>query len=106
MRTLRVGGQRHLPFCEVFDVPGYRFHRDGKGFQGDERSMCKALRSWWRDKYIYRSKMTTKCKRVHSHVYSTVLNGSINWPWSGAQEGACVGVPDSADPAECRMKPG
>ena len=21
--------------------------------------------------------MTTKCKRVHSHVYSTVLNGSI-----------------------------
>ena len=49
--------------------------------------MCKALRSWWRDKYIYRSKtvtMTTKCKRVHSHVFSTVLNGSINWPWSGA----------------------
>ena len=49
--------------------------------------MCKALRSWWRDKYIYRSKtvtMTTKCKRDHSHVYSTVLNGSTNWPWSGA----------------------
>ena len=38
--------------------------------------MCKALRSWWRDKCIYRSKtvsMTTKCKRVHSHVHSTVL---------------------------------
>ena len=49
--------------------------------------MCKALRSWWRDKYIYRSKtvsMKTKCMRVHSHVYSTVLNVSINWPWSGA----------------------
>ena len=49
--------------------------------------MCKGLRSWWRDKYIYRSKtvpMTAKCERVHSHVYSTVLNGSINWPWSGA----------------------
>ena len=28
--------------------------------------------------------MTTKCKRVHSHVYSTALNGSISWPWSGA----------------------
>ena len=28
--------------------------------------------------------MTAKCKRVHSHVYSTVLNGSINWRWSGA----------------------
>ena len=28
--------------------------------------------------------MTAKCKRVHSHVYSTVLNGSINWPWSEA----------------------
>ena len=28
--------------------------------------------------------MTTKCKRVHSHAYSTVVNGSINWPWSGA----------------------
>ena len=26
--------------------------------------------------------MATKSKRVHSHVYSTVLNGSINWPWS------------------------
>ena len=64
-----------------------RFHRDGKVFQGAERSMCKALGSWWRDKNIYRSKtlsMTTKCKRVRSHVYSTVLNSSINWPWSGA----------------------
>ena len=84
MRTLRVGVRDRawdLLLCEVFDVLGYRFHRNGKGFQGVERSMCKALRSWWRDKYIT---MTTKCKRVHSHVYSTVLNGSINWPWSGA----------------------
>ena len=77
----------NLPFCEVFDVLGYRFHRDGKGFQGAERTMCKALRSWWRDKYIHRAKtvpMMTKCKRDRSHVYSTALNGSINWPWSGA----------------------
>ena len=69
---------------EVFDVLGYRFHRDGKGFQGDE-PCAKGLRRW-RDKYIYRSTvpMTAKCKRVHAHVYSTVLNGSINWHWSGA----------------------
>ena len=41
MRTLRVGGRDKvwdLPFCEVFDVFEYRFHRDGKGFQGAERS--------------------------------------------------------------------
>ena len=59
----------------------------GKGFQGAERSVCKTLKSWWRDKYIYRSKtvsMTTKCKRVHSHVYNSALNGSIIWLWSGA----------------------
>ena len=52
MRTLRVGGRDKvwdLPFCEVSDVFGYRFHRDGKGFQGAERRMCKALRSWWGD---------------------------------------------------------
>ena len=87
-RTLRVGGRdkvRDLPFCEVFDVLGYRFHRDGKRVRGAERSMC-TLRSWWRVKYIYRSKtvpMTTQCKRVHSHVYSTVMNGSFWSAWEG-----------------------
>ena len=37
MRTLCVGGRDKgwdLPFCEVVDVLGCRFHRDGKGFQG------------------------------------------------------------------------
>ena len=88
MRTLRVGGRDKvwdLPFCEVFVVLGYRFHRDGKRFQGAERSMCKALRSWWRSKYIHRSKtatMTTKCERVDSHVYSTVPN----WQYQFAVE--------------------
>ena len=82
MRTLRVGSRNKawdLPFRVVFEVLGYRCHRDGKGFQGAERTMCKGLGSWWRGKYIYRSKtvpMAAKCKRVHSHVYSTVLNGS------------------------------
>ena len=89
-QTLRVGsrgGIWDLPFCENPDVLGYRFHRDGKGFQGAERTMCKAMKSWWRDQYIYRAKtvhLKDKCKRVHSHVCSTVLNGTINWPWSGA----------------------
>ena len=49
--------------------------------------MCEGFGSWWRDKYVYRSRtvpMTTKCRRVHGHVYSTALNGSIKWPWSGA----------------------
>ena len=27
----------------MFDVLGYRFHRDGKGFQGTERLMCKVM---------------------------------------------------------------
>ena len=75
------------PFAKSLMYWDTVFHRDGKGFQGAERTMCKALRSWWRDKYIYRAKtvpMTTKCKRVHCQVYSTVLNGSVSWPWSGA----------------------
>ena len=76
-----------LSLCEVFESLGYRFHRDGKCSRAAEHTMCKALRSWWRDKCIYRVKtvpMTAQCKRVHSHVYSTVLNGSSNWRWSGA----------------------
>ena len=28
--------------------------------------------------------MTTKCERVHGHVFSTVLSDNINSPWSGA----------------------
>ena len=90
VRTLLVGSRGRiwdLPYCENFDVLDHRFHRDGKGFQGAERTMCKAMKSWWRDKYIYRTKtvlLKDKCQRVHSHVYSTVLKSSINWPWSGA----------------------
>ena len=43
--------------------------------------------SWWRDEHIYRLRTvpnTAKWNRVHSHVCSTVLNGSINWPWNVA----------------------
>ena len=43
MRSSRVGVRDRawdLPFCEVFDVLGYRFHRDGKGCQGAARSVC------------------------------------------------------------------
>ena len=89
-RTLRVGSRDRawdLLFVNSLMYWNTVSTRDGKGVQGAERSMGKALRSWWREKYIYRSKtvpMTTKCRRIHSHVYSTILNGSINWPWSGA----------------------
>ena len=36
------GEQGHigdLPFMVVFDVMGYRFHRDGKGAQGAEKAL-------------------------------------------------------------------
>ena len=59
----------------------------GRDSKGAERTMCKGQGSGWRDKYLYRSRtdpMTTKCRRVHRHVKSTALNGSINWPWSAA----------------------
>ena len=49
MTTLRVGGRGKtwdLPFREVFDVLGYRFHCNAKGFQGAERTFCKGMASW------------------------------------------------------------
>ena len=45
-------------------------------------TLRKGMGSWWRDACIYRFKgvpLKTKCQRVISHVFSTVLNGSINW---------------------------
>ena len=59
MATLKVGDRGKtwdLPFRQVFVVLGYRFHRDGKGFQGAERTMRKGMDSWWRDKFIHRSR--------------------------------------------------
>ena len=47
--TLRVESRDRtwdLTFREAFEVLGYRFRRDGKGFQGAERTMRKGLRSW------------------------------------------------------------
>ena len=70
MTTLRVGSRGNtwdLPFREVFEVLGCRCHLDVKGFQGAERTMCKGLGSWWRDKFIYRSRtvpMKTECRLV------------------------------------------
>ena len=86
--TPRVGSRGiswDLPFREVFDPHGCPFHRDGKGFQGADRTMCKGMGCWWRDRHIHSSKsvsMQAKCRRVFSHLYSTALNGSTNWPWS------------------------
>ena len=56
--TLRMGSRARaweLPFRDVFEVLGERYHRDGKGFHA-ERTMCKGMGSWWRDKNICRSK--------------------------------------------------
>ena len=72
--------------ADLADVLSYRFHHGGKEFQGAERTMCKAMKSWWRDKHICRAKtvdLKDKCERVHSCVHSTALNG-INWPWIAA----------------------
>ena len=103
MKTLSVGGRDKvwgLPFCEIFDVLGNRFHPDGKGFQGAERSICKALRSWWRVMYIYRSKtvpMTTKCKRIHGHVqHNPEWQFQFAVEWNHDPQGTCVGSPDIA----------
>ena len=43
---LKVGSRENTwdtPFREVVDVLGYRYHRDGKGFRGAERTMFKDL---------------------------------------------------------------
>ena len=74
----------NLPVKDVFDVLGYRLHRDGTWSQGADPTLCKGTARWWRDRCIHRSKsvsMQTKCRSVLSHVYSTALNGCVNWPW-------------------------
>ena len=52
-KTLRVGN-RGLAWdlFDVFEVLGYRFDRDEKGSQGSDRTLCKGMTSWWRDRYI------------------------------------------------------
>ena len=55
--TLNAGNRGlawDFPVKDVFEVLGYRFHRDGKGFQGADRTLCDGLASWWQDRYIYR----------------------------------------------------
>ena len=39
--TLKRGKIWDLPSSELFDVLGCRFHRDAKGFQCTERTLCK-----------------------------------------------------------------
>ena len=47
MRTLRVRGRDKMPgispFAKSFDALGYRFHRDGMGFQGVPSAACARL---------------------------------------------------------------
>ena len=40
-----------LLHTEVFVVLRSGNHRDGKGFQGAERTFCKGMASWWTDKF-------------------------------------------------------
>ena len=64
---------------------GYRYHRSGKGMQGVQKTLCQGMGSWWRDHFIYRSRsvpLLTKCRRIISHVFSTAVNGSLNWNWT------------------------
>ena len=54
--TLQMGSRTRtweLPFREVFEVLECRHLKNGKGFQGAERTMCEGLGSWWHDKYIH-----------------------------------------------------
>ena len=77
------GTEWDQPSMEVFDVLGYRFNREGKGAQGVERHCEKE----WEVGgvsfiIIYRSRslpLKTKCQGVFSNVFSTALNGSVNW---------------------------
>ena len=39
----------------------------GRGVQGAERTLCEGMGSWWRDKFIYRSKIvpvSAKCREL------------------------------------------
>ena len=100
VRTLSVGDRDKiwdLPFGEVFDVLGYRFHRDGKGFRGTERTMCKALRSWWSDKYIYRSKTVPMMDGSMHACPQPCVQHSPEWQsqeaveWRHDQRSTCLG---------------
>ena len=49
-KTLSVenrGRAWDLPFKDVFEVLGYRLHRDGNGYEGADRTLCKGFASWW-----------------------------------------------------------
>ena len=75
-KTLKVGNRGlswDLPSEYVFEVLGYRFHRDG--VSGCRPNVVQRQASWWRDGYKYWSKSvptTTKCRRVLSHVCCTL----------------------------------
>ena len=54
-------------FSNVFDVLGYRFHRDGKGAQGIEKTLRGGLGP------IEECPLKSKCHPVVSQVFSTAL---------------------------------
>ena len=46
-----------VSFVEEFDLLGYRFRRNGKGIQGNQRkdTKKKSLGCWWWDGHVYRA---------------------------------------------------
>ena len=87
-RTLKVVSR-----WKIWDVPSLMrlisraiaFEGLAKGVKERTRHAEKRRECWWWDGHIYRPKrmsLTMKCNRVCSHVFGTVLNGSVNWPWS------------------------
>ena len=83
-KTLRVGNRGlalDLPCKGVSEGTPHRFHRDGMGSQGADRTLCKGMASWWRDRYIYRSKSVflknDMSKSSQPRVYSTALNEAL-----------------------------
>ena len=83
--TLQVGSRDRawdLFFFEVFEVQGYRYHRDVKGFQGADRTMCKGMGSW--------------CGQVQACPLPCVQHSSerqhqVALEWSHDQQSTCLG---------------
>ena len=73
-----------MPFVEISDTLGNRFRRNGRVFNGQ---VVHKRKGWGVGGGMHTSirrtvPMRTECERVVSQVFSTGLNGSVNWPWS------------------------
>ena len=100
-----------VPFYEVFDVLGDRFHHDGTGFQGAERSMCEALRILVARQIHIPRKDSLNDDQVQTRPQSCVQH-SPEWQyqlaveWRHDPQGTCVGSPDIASHLQTSHKAG